>query len=389
MAKTPKISAKNIGESVDVIVVGGGAMGLSTAWALAKRGASVRVIEQFAIGHELGSSHGYSRIIRRAYFEHPDYVPLVDRAYALWRELERVSGESLLKITGIVEMGSPEGSLLKGSLLSCAQHHIPHERLGPVEIRKRFPQFKVPDWMAGVWQKEAGILAVERCLFTLRQESRRLGAMIHEEEEVLAVEHDAFGSGVSVRTRIATYHAKSAVISAGPWAAKMLADLQLPLVVSRQAMGFYRPLKRDWFEPAAFPLFLMELPGHNFYGFPFFGIDALKVAHHHGGRMVTADNVDRSFNAEDDRLLRDYLEAHIPQGAGPLVMGKVCLYTNTPDMDFILDVHPRHKNIAIAAGFSGHGFKFATTVGEVMADLATSGKTNHPIGRFKLSRFKV
>src|SRR4029078_11309476 len=126
-----------------------------------------------------------------------------------------------------------------------------------------------------------------------------------------------------------------------------------------QAMGFYRPLKRELFELGRFPLFLMELPGHNFYGFPFFGIDCLKVAHHHGGRMVTPDNVDRSFNAEDDLLLREYLEKYIPQGAGRLELGKVCLYTTTPDMDFILDLHPEHKDVVIAAGFSGHGFKFA------------------------------
>ncbi|HYG76933.1 MAG TPA: N-methyl-L-tryptophan oxidase [Planctomycetota bacterium] len=371
----------------DVIVIGGGAMGCATAWQLARRGASVRLIEQYAIGHELGSSHGYSRIIRRAYFEHPDYVPLVDRAYELWRELESATGETLLKITGIVEMGSPEGPLLKGSGLSCREHRIPHEILSAAQIRKRFPQFEVPLWMSGIWQKDAGILAVERCLLAMRSEAKKLGAEINEEEEVLSIDPGRGKCGMSVRTRRGTYSANAAVVCAGPWTVRMLSELNLPLIVTRQAMGFYKPLKRELFELGTFPLFLMEVGGHNFYGFPFFGIDAMKVAHHHGGQIVSADTVDRNFNREDDTLLREYLESYIPQAAGPLTLGKVCLYTCTPDMDFILDLHPRHKNIAIAAGFSGHGFKFATTVGEVMADLATRGKTDLPVRRFTLGRF--
>jgi len=382
------LSESNVSEtakSSDVIVIGGGAMGCATAWQLAARGVTVRLIEQFAIGHELGSSHGYSRIIRRAYFEHPDYVPLVDRAYELWRQLEHETQEKLLAITGIVEIGSPEGALLKGSSLSCALHNIPHEKLSADELRKRFPQFVIPDWMRAIWQKDAGILAVERCILALRAEAKKRGALIHEEEEVLGITSNA--SGVSVQTRKDTYHGAKAVVCAGPWAGRVLADLKLPLVVTRQAMGFYKPLERAPFEAGTFPLFLMDLPGHNFYGFPFFGIDCVKVAHHHGGRIVTPDTVDRSFNAEDDLLLREFLENHIPLAAGSLQLGKVCLYTCTPDMDFILDAHPLQKNVFIAAGFSGHGFKFSTAVGEVMADLAMHGRTPHPISRFALQRF--
>ena len=174
---------------------------------------------------------------------------------------------------------------------------------------------------------------------------------------------------------------------AGPWAGRLLAELKLPLVVTRQAMGFYQPQEREAFEIGRFPLFLMELPGHNFYGFPLFGVDCVKVAHHHGGRMVTPETVDRAFNADDDQLLRDFLQAYIPQAAGALRFGKICLYTSTPDMDFILDKHPRHANIAIAAGFSGHGFKFAPAVGEVMAELSMNGKTERQIRRFNIGRY--
>lgn len=386
MAKLPKTKTPSTPSS-DVIVIGGGAMGCATAYQLARRGHDVRLFEQFAIGHDLGSSHGYSRIIRRAYYEHPDYVPFVDRAYELWRELETVSGESLLKITGIVEIGSPEGPLLKGSALSCKQHQIPHERLDAMGVRRRFPQFAIPDWMGGIWQKDAGILAVERCILTYRQEAKKLGVKLHEGEEVLSLVDEAGDAGVRVRTRRRTYKAAKVVVCAGAWVARLLGDLDLPLTVTRQAMGFYKPLERAPFELGTFPLFLLELPGHNFYGFPFFGIDCVKVAHHHGGRIVTPENVDRSFNKEDDLLLREFLESYIPKAAGALQHGKICLYTSTPDMDFIMDVHPRFRNIGIAAGFSGHGFKFSSAVGEIMADLATTGKTPHKIERFRIGRF--
>src|ERR1043165_8003536 len=178
----------SISPSSDILIIGGGAMGTATAYELAKRGRSVRLFEQFAIGHDLGSSHGYSRIIRRADYEHPDYVPFVDRAYELWRELEAKTGERLLAITGIIEMGSPDSPLFKGSLLSCQQHNLPHEILDASQIMQRFPQFVVPEWMRGVWQKDAGILAVERCVLTFRMAAKNAGAILHEEEEALSSE---------------------------------------------------------------------------------------------------------------------------------------------------------------------------------------------------------
>ncbi len=371
--------------ATDVLIIGGGAMGTATAFELAKRGRSVRLFEQFAIGHDLGSSHGYSRIIRRAYYEHPDYVPFVDRAYELWRELEKNVGERLLEITGIVEMGAPGSPLLNGSLLSCRTHAIPHELLDAAQIMARFPQFAVPDWMRGVWQKDAGILAVERCILAFRHAARNAGAELHEEEEVLSI--DAEKSGVTVRTRKGVYSAAKAVVCAGSWAGKMLAELRLPLCVTRQPLGFFTPKKREAFELGKFPLFLMELYGHNFYGFPFFGVDCMKVASHAHGKIVTPENVDRAFNAADEAELRDFLDAHIPLAAGRLSFGKICLYTNTPDCDFILDAHPRHPSILIAAGFSGHGFKFSSAVGETMAELCVDGKARQKIERFRLGRF--
>ena len=369
----------------DVIVIGGGAMGTATAFELAKRGRSVRLFEQFSIGHDLGSSHGYSRIIRRAYYEHPDYVPFVDRAYTLWRELEKSVGERLLEITGIIEMGASASGLIKGSLLSCQLHNIPHEFLDAKQIIARFPQFTVPDWMRGVWQKDAGILAVERCILAFRLAAKNVGALLHEEEEVLEITPEK--NGVSVRTRKGSYSAAKVIVCAGSWTSKILSELNLPLCVTRQSMGFFTPKKRELFEVGAFPLFLMELYGHNFYGFPLFGVDCMKVASHAHGKIVTPATVDRAFNSADESELRDFIDAHIPDATGRLNFGKICLYTNTPDCDFILDAHPKHSDILIAAGFSGHGFKFASVVGETMAELCTTGKSQHKIDRFALSRF--
>lgn len=384
-------SKRTAKSSIDVAVIGGGAMGTSTAYQLARRGVDVHLFEQYVIGHDLGSSHGHSRIIRRAYFEHPDYVPLVERSYELWRQIEKESGESLLTITGIVEMGAPDSELIRGCLQSCEQYNIPHERLTAAQINKRFPQFTIPGSMEGIWQKDAGILAVERCILTQRLLARKRGATLHEEEEVLSLtppkSRSGSGGKITIETRKGTYTCRKAVVCAGPWANRILADLKLPLEVERQTLGFYTPLDRAAFELGTFPLFLMETPQGSYYGFPFFGVDCMKIAQHHGGIVVKPESVDRNFTPADDKNLRDILKNYIPKAAGPMRFGKVCLYTNTPDSDFILDAHPTSNDIYIAAGFSGHGFKFASVVGEVMADFVQHGKTRHSIGRFKISRF--
>jgi glycine/D-amino acid oxidase-like deaminating enzyme len=238
--KNPK-SKRQIAKSSDVIVIGGGAMGSAAAYELTKRGLKTRLIEQHFMGHDLGSSHGLSRIIRRDYYEHPDYVPLVDRSYALWRELEKVSGESLLTITGIIGIGTPGGAYLTGSALACKLHDIPYERLKAAEIRKRYP-FQVDDSQEGVFQKDGGILAIERCIATYRAEAKKLGAAVHEFEEVVAIEPERSGSPIRVRTRKDEYSTEKLVVCAGPWAGRLLKDLNLPLKVERQTLGFYTPL---------------------------------------------------------------------------------------------------------------------------------------------------
>ena len=375
------------GNSSDVIVIGGGAMGSATAFELLKRGAKTRLFEQYLMGHDLGSSHGYSRIIRRDYYEAPEYVPLVDRAYELWRELEEASNDSLLTITGILGMGTPDGPYVTGSTLSCKTHKIPQEQLNAAEVRKRFPQFNPPDHFAAVYQKDGGILAVERCILTYRLLFRKKGGLLHEDEEVLSVTPEKGGKSFRVQTRKGVYTTERVVICAGPWASRVLKDLKLPLQVERQTLGFYNPLEREIFELGRMPVFFFDFGDSEYYGFPFFGIDCLKVARHHGGRIVQPDAVERNFTTEDNEQLLRFLKAYMPKGAGPMRLGKVCLYTNTPDHHFILDKHPEYEHISIATGFSGHGFKFASSVGEVMAELALKGKSRLKIDFFRIGRF--
>ncbi len=378
------------GNSSEAVVIGGGAMGSATAFELVKRGVKTRLFEQYLMGHDLGSSHGYSRIIRRDYYEHPDYVPLVDRAYELWRELEAACGDQVLYITGILGIGVPGGEYLTGSALSCKRYKIPHERLTAKQIRKRFPQFNPPENFEGVYQKDGGILAIERCILAYRNETRKLGGLIHEDEEVLAIEPQRGGKSFRIRTRKGEYTTERVVICAGPWAERILKTLKLkvPLEVERQTLGFYTPLERAPFELGKMPVFFFDFGDSNYYGFPFFGIDCVKVARHHGGSVVNPETVERNFTDSDNEQLLRFLKSYMPKAAGTMRLGKVCLYTNTPDHDFILDKHPEYEGLSIASGFSGHGFKFASSVGEVMAELATKGKSRHGIGRFRIDRFK-
>jgi len=370
---------------MDVIVVGGGGMGTAAAWRLARRGARALVLEQFSVGHDRGSSHGESRIIRLAYFEHPDYVPLLRAAYALWRETEAASGEPLLTITGGLELGPEAGLLVRGNLASARLHGLEHELLDAAAIRARFPAFGAETGVAGVFQPESGVLAVERCVRAQAALARAAGAEVREGVTVRAVLPD--GAGVRVESDAGTFRAARAVVTAGAWAGRLLAGLGLPLAVARQTVAWFAPRRPELFVPGRFPIFIWERPEGFFYGFPIVGRPGVKVARHGGGATATPETVDRRFRAEDEAPLRRFLETCLPEAAGALLGGSVCLYTNTPDADFVIDRHPEAPQIAFAAGFSGHGFKFAPVVGAILADLALAGRTDHPIGRFRTARF--
>jgi sarcosine oxidase len=371
----------------DVIVVGVGAMGSSACHHLASRGVRVLGLEQFDIPHALGSSHGYSRMIRMAYYEHPDYVPLLRRAYELWRGLERASGQDLLFEVGGVYMGPPEGRVVLGAVSAARRHGLEHEVLCRADLNVRFPQFQLPDHFTGVWEPRAGFLIPERVIAAQAELALRGGADLRGREVLL--NWDATPSGASVRTDKCAYRADRLVFCGGPWTSKLVKDLGVELVVTRQTLGWVWPRRPELFAFGTFPVWGIEAAdGSLSYGFPMMPDNpGLKVARHGRGVVTDPDRVSRQPTPEDVAEVNHILSLNLPQGVGPLLSMRVCLYTNSPDGHFVIDAHPRHPNVILACGFSGHGFKFASVVGEVLADLALEGKTELPAQFLGLGRF--
>jgi sarcosine oxidase len=370
----------------DVVVIGLGAMGSAAVASLARRGCRVVGIERFAPGHDRGSSHGATRIIRLGYFEHPSYVPLLRAAYPLWRELAAKSGLPLVQITGIVEIGAPDSELIAGTLRSSRLHGLAHEVLDAAGLMRRFPAFRVPAGYVGVFQPEGGFLRAEQAIHAQLALARDAGAQLRFGESVVAIEPR--GGGVRVVTQNGAIDAGCAIVTAGPWVKSVLPGLPAPIRVTRQVLGWFEPHDRALFAPDRFPVFLLQNEDGIFYGFPDDGASGVKVAkHHHADESVDPDRCDREVTAADEAMIRAVLAAHLPAADGRRLAAITCLYTMTPDGDFILDRLPGHDAIIVASPCSGHGFKFAPVIGEILADLALAGSTSHDISRFALGRF--
>jgi sarcosine oxidase len=373
-------------ENFDTIVIGVGGMGSAAVYHLAQRGQRVLGLEQFDIPHDQGSSHGVNRVIRLTYFEHPSYVPLLARAYALWRELEQAGGEQLLFITGSLDAGMPDSFVVEGSLSSCAEHNLAHEVLTNAELTHRFPGFSLPEEMVAVWQPDGGFVASERSIVHHVWQAQASGGEVRAREPV--VDWQADRGSVTVRTTRATYHAERLVFTAGAWSTSLVASLGGNAVPERQVMGWFQPTQPDIFELGRFPVFNCLTPEGHYYGFPIYGIPGFKIGkYHHLFQNTAPDSVDRECHPEDEDALRAFTQRYLTGGMGGTLALKTCMFTNTPDGHFIIDHHPEHDNVVIAAGFSGHGFKFCSVIGEVVADLATEGQTRHDIEMFRLNRF--
>ena len=477
----------------DAIVVGLGAVGAATLYQLARRGARVLGIDRFAPPHALGSSHGRSRIIREAYFESPLYVPLVRRAYELWGELEAASGTTILRQTGGLMLGPPDGAVVAGALASARQHALPYEELSAAEVVRRFPGFRPTVDMVGVWEPRAGWLAPERAIAAHLALAARHGAELRTTEPVLrwragggggggggvevttaygtyaarrlvlaagawtrallgpaldlpheildaaevhrrvpgmrvtsdmvgvwepragflvpeaaiaahlalAAEHGAelhadepvlawepAGEGVLVTTARGTYRARRLVLAAGAWMPALLGGSAPPLAVERVVQHWFRPARpTDLYAPSRFPVFIGEYaPGLAWYGFPDVG-DGVKAALHHQGEAADPDTVRRSVAPEEVAYVRALLRAFMPDADGPCVDSTVCMYTNTPDEHFVIDTHPAHPQVVVASACSGHGFKFSSAVGELLADLALGTAPAFDLAPFRLGRF--
>ena len=358
--------------SHDVIVVGVGAMGSATCLALARRGVRVLGIERHGIPHDQGSSHSQSRMIRCAYYEHPDYVPLLLRAWELWVELAEEAGRNPLFDTGGLYMGPPDSEFVEASLRAASTYGLEHERLDRSQLHDRFPQFDLPDDYIGMFETKAGFLVPEWCIEDQVRLARAHGADIHEGESVEAWSSNS--GGVTVRTTHGTYAARHLVLCGGAWMPSLL-EVDLPLRVTRQVLGWMRPADPEPLKIGTLPVWAVECPGEGlFYGFPLTealpGPDGFKAAMHAPGESTDPDRIDRQC--------RDGTEVETM---------RTCMYTNSVDEHFILDGHPGHEHVSIATGFSGHGFKMASVIGEVLADMSTEGRTDHPIGFLGHHRF--
>ncbi len=369
----------------DVIVAGVGGMGSATVCELARRGRRVLGLEQHSLGHDQGSSHGHTRIIRQAYYEHPAYVPLVRRAFERWYDLEQRTGRHLLTTCGCLSIGRPDSELLTGIRESAAVHSLPVELLGPDDLRRRFPAFHPGEGDHGILEQTAGFLYVEECVLAHIQAARDRGADIRSQEPVSSWQ--AANGRVEVQTPRGRYTADRLILTAGPWAAGLLADWGGRLSVMRQVALWFQTSQPELFRRDRFPVFCCDTPEGFYYGFPMINADGPKVARHYGAPEVRSPaEVERTVADGDEEPVRRFLRSHLPAVDGKRQKASVCLYTLTPDQHFVLDVHPEFPNVAVAAGFSGHGFKFASVVGEIMADLAEEGRTRWQIDLFRLRR---
>lgn len=371
--------------SYDVIIVGLGAMGSAAAYHLARRGKRVLGLDRFSPPHTMGSSHGQTRIIREAYFEHPCYVPIVQRAYTLWDELARTAAMPLLLPTGGLMIGAPDSAVFTGAKRSAETHRLPHEVWSAATVRERFPVLRPADDMMAVFEPRAGILFPERCVAAHLGLAARHGANLRVEEAV--TRWSASEAGVEVITTKGRYQAGQMILAAGSWARSLLPDLNAPLTVERQTLFWFEPKSRsNLFYPERLPIHLWQLAPDDerrfFYSFPDLG-EGVKVAWHHDGAAVSPDSVSREVEPAEVVTMRRLLRRYLPEADGPLRSAAVCLYTNTTDEHFWIDRHPAHPQVIIASPCSGHGFKFASAVGEILGDLVTGAKSSFDLELFR------
>ena len=368
--------------SYDVIIAGLGAMGSAAAFHLAQRGQRVLGLDQFTPPHTFGSSHGQTRIIRQAYFENPCYVPLLLRAYELWSDLEDCTDQKLLHITGGLMVGRPESSLVRGALQSSQLHNLPHELLESHEMRRRFPALHPERDMVALFEPRAGVLIAEKCVQAHLDLARKSGATLQFNDPVTSWNAD--GTGIRVQTLSGEYRATSLVLTSGAWLTKLLPDLQVPLSLERQVQFWFDPIQRTAdFQPGRCPIHLWEFDsGRFFYSIPDFG-HGVKVARHHEGIPTSPESIERVVSPIEIEDMRQTVRRFMPGADGEIRDAESCIYTNTPDGHFWVDRHPHCNPVLIASPCSGHGFKFAAVLGEVIADLICNGQSRFDLNLFR------
>ncbi|MDQ3512985.1 MAG: N-methyl-L-tryptophan oxidase [Chloroflexota bacterium] len=372
-----------------VIVLGGGTMGLAAAWDLGKRGIPALVLEQFGIVHDRGSHSGQTRVIRHAYAESPEYVPLVRRADDLFVALEAETGNHVLHRTGGLDLAGPGHDHARLARLSAEAWAVPFEWLDGAEVRHRYPAWTVPDDWEACFSPLSGFLHVDATLSSLAAAARQRGVEIRPHEAARSWHAD--GAGIRVETDDATYTADHLIVTAGAWAGQILAGCGLPLTVLRKVLWWFAVEDPAPFRAERFPVFISESDAGHVYGFPLdaetFG-QGLKLAEHSGGELADPDTLDRNATDDEAALVAGFAATCLGGVTTRIERRAVCMYTMTPDQDFIIDRHPERSNVTFGAGFSGHGFKFATAVGELLVNLALDPAATPP-PFLSLERFAV
>ncbi|MCC6676550.1 MAG: N-methyl-L-tryptophan oxidase [Phycisphaerales bacterium] len=378
----------------DVIIIGSGTMGIAAAAELARRDAMVLALDQFSVPNPFGEHHGGARMFRSSYYEHPDYVPLLKSAFAGWKRLEGETGRSLFHVTGGLYLGPADGDLINGALRAGREHGLEIDLLD--DVRARFPRFRPPDAFSALFETAAGVLRPEACIEAFAAVARDHGATIGTHERVTAV-HPG-DTEVAVDTDRARYRGRAAIITAGPWTQKLLSAIDCPaplppLTTTRQVIGWLRPEAAQapaFSTDAGFPCWAVEdSPGSLHYGFPILpGDPDMRFARHFRGPACDPDAIAREADPEELRGPAEFSRSLFNDGPGMVLSRSgVCMYTNSTDSHFIIDRLPGSDNIILACGFSGHGFKFAPVMGEILADLALDGDTDHAIEFLSLARF--
>jgi sarcosine oxidase len=361
-------------------------MGSAACFHLAKRGLRTLGLERFDIPHSMGSSHGVTRIIRLAYYEHPSYVPLLLRAFELWDELAEESGRHLLEVTGTIDASAPDEAVFTGSLASCQQFDLPHEVLTSAELTARYPGYRLPPQHLALFQPRGGYLLPEQCISAHVNGALAAGADIRARERVL--EWEPLAGGVRVTTDRGVYEAERLVLAAGAWMGSLVPALAGLAEPERQVLAWFAPLQPALFTPSRFPVFNLSVPEGRYYGFPVQDVPGFKIGlYHHLEERIDPDCLAREAGIADEAPLREATARYFPAANGPTMALRTCIFTNTPDEHFIIDTLPGYPQVVVASPCSGHGFKFASVIGEILADLVERGDTGHDISLLRLQRF--
>lgn len=371
----------------DCIVLGTGGIGSAALLSAAKKGWNVLGIDQFGPAHNRGSSHGQTRMIRTAYFEHPNYVPIVQRAFEKWDELQKSAGVQLIRRTGLLQVGYEDGVVIPGVLKSANDFGLPIERLSPQQIQERFPLIKPNDDHLGIFEEQAGVLFVEKCVAAMIKLAKAEGAKYLANSKVLGWAVDSDGA-IRVQTAGEEFCTRRLIIAAGAWSAGLLGQLELPLRLMRKQQQWFQSDRVEGHVETGFPCFFVETEERDwFYGMPAIDKLGMKIAEHTGGQdLASADELETELNQKDVERVQGFVDRHLQFGRSRVIYHAACMYTMTPDEHFVLDQHPVYSQVAFAAGMSGHGFKFAPMIGEQLVSLL-DGHGDRDMEFLKLDRF--